>query len=470
MRPHSLILPLLLLCSLTGCPSEDPKPPQGPGPVCQDLEGRTVCQCNPHWAGYDCDHCASGWTGDSCEQDINECETGQRVCGENATCTNLPGASACTCNPGFTGDGQICALWQHQEAVGSGLALAMSLGTDGHLYIAGSGARQVPFVFLSRFDDQGTLEWTHDMGPELYDFALDETMNSYAAMDTYFRKYDAAGTLVWNLLLSYPDWTVHSRSVARDGSGHLYVTGWAEKRFGEQEGFLSRYADSGTRVWDRRIGPAQEWVVSAVRIDTAGNAYVVGAMKGTLEGNTSSGLKDVFVAKYDAEGTRLWLTQFGTGREDVGTGLALSGNGGVYITGYTAGSFDTSKPPLGDKDVFVSYLDAAGVRQWTLQAGTASDDEANAIVLSPEGRLFVTGSTRGRWAPDAAEGLLELGQAFLLEVTPQGELQRIRQFNLAEGSVGKALLFTPDGHLLLTGAVLQSWGKDKVPALLLLKF
>ena len=44
--------------------------------------------------------CNAGYTGNSCDTDINECETNPCVQG---TCTNLDGDYSCSCPPGTTG-------------------------------------------------------------------------------------------------------------------------------------------------------------------------------------------------------------------------------------------------------------------------------------------------------------------------------------------------------------------------------
>ena len=43
------------------------------------------------------------------DSDFDECSNGSHDCHENATCFNTPGYFECICNPGFTGDGRICA-------------------------------------------------------------------------------------------------------------------------------------------------------------------------------------------------------------------------------------------------------------------------------------------------------------------------------------------------------------------------
>lgn len=71
--------------------------------------------CIPDESSYTCD-CASGWQGDTCGDDIDECATSADDCDVNATCANTPGGYTCTCNAGYSGDGTSCA-----EICGDGL-------------------------------------------------------------------------------------------------------------------------------------------------------------------------------------------------------------------------------------------------------------------------------------------------------------------------------------------------------------
>ncbi len=55
-----------------------------------------------------CDCAETGFEGDFCNQDMDECVSGLVPCDEHGTCTNTPGAYTCSCNPGFEGDGFQC--------------------------------------------------------------------------------------------------------------------------------------------------------------------------------------------------------------------------------------------------------------------------------------------------------------------------------------------------------------------------
>lgn len=52
------------------------------------------------------------WSGDTCA-DVDECATASHHCDAHAACENVPGAHACTCLPGFLGDGRTCMSNQY---------------------------------------------------------------------------------------------------------------------------------------------------------------------------------------------------------------------------------------------------------------------------------------------------------------------------------------------------------------------
>ena len=47
---------------------------------------------------------------------------------------------------------------------------------------------------------------------------------------------------------------------------------------------------------------------------------------------------DVILLKYDSTGSLLWARQAGSASDDAGFGVAVSGDGHVYVTGYVGAS------------------------------------------------------------------------------------------------------------------------------------
>ena len=83
-------------------------------------------------------------------------------------------------------------------------------------------------------------------------------------------------------------------------------------------------------------------------VDALGNVYVTGNFQGTVDfdpgpGNathTSNGQRDIFVTKLDASGNFLWVTTFGDWDDDYGYSITVDASGNVYTTGYFNGTMD----------------------------------------------------------------------------------------------------------------------------------
>ncbi len=186
----------------------------------------------------------------------------------------------------------------------------------------------------------------------------------------FLAKYDASGTLQWTRQFgtSRDDW---SESVSADGIGNVYVAGYTMGELGEThdglgDAFLSKYDASGTLQWTRQFGTNREDVGSGVSTDELASVYVSGTTAGSLEG-TNTGEYDVFLSKYDASGTLLWNRQFGTNSFDLNNGISADGLGSVYVTGYTEGNLEGTN--AGGKDAFLA--------KFTTDSTTTCDFDSN---------------------------------------------------------------------------------------------
>ncbi|MDJ0869298.1 MAG: hypothetical protein QNK03_24555, partial [Myxococcota bacterium] len=128
-------------------------------------------------------------------------------------------------------------------------------------------------------------------------------VSSAGFIDGFLAKYTQGGAVSWVASEGEAS-NDRARGVTFDGDGHVYVTGDFSGRM-----FLARYTSGGTRSWGRTSSGSVALGIDVVA-DASGNALITGNFGGTASFGgfpvTSAGSRDVFVAKYDAEGTALW--------------------------------------------------------------------------------------------------------------------------------------------------------------------
>jgi hypothetical protein len=184
------------------------------------------------------------------------------------------------------------------------------------------------------------------------------------------------------------------------------------------DGFISKYAADGTRLWTRQLGSDQMDWVKASAIGADGSLLISGVTFGNLDGNLNQGNGDGFISKFDADGNLLWTHLVATSESDTIMAMTLTDDGSVLVAGTTFGDLD-GQTNAGNGDGFISKYDAQGNLLWTRLAGTNQSDQMNGIISRPDGSIGVSGFTDAAMANESAQGN---GDAFFSEYDFDGNL------------------------------------------------
>ncbi|MBN2206277.1 MAG: SBBP repeat-containing protein [Candidatus Aminicenantes bacterium] len=190
------------------------------------------------------------------------------------------------------------------------------------------------------------------------------------------------------------------------------------------DAFVARLAKNGKGlIFSTYLGGPDQDFGYGVAVDADGSAVVVGAcgekfpVKKAIRPKFSRGTYDGFVAKIPAKGGSLaFSTYWGGGGWDSVEGVALDGQGQIYVVGFTNGKGFPIKKAFqkafggGPCDGFISRLAADGQTiGFSSYLGGSGHDIVNAVALGADGALFVAGTTMSSNFPTQAAYQSSLG-------------------------------------------------------------
>jgi len=142
---------------------------------------------------------------------------------------------------------------------------------------------------------------------------------------------------------------------------------------------------------------------NGIVVDKYGNTYITGQFESTtlnfgahaVNNSTTADYTDIFVAKFDVNGTCLWAKSVGGAKDDYGSAVAVDDAGNVYASGYFQSpsiTFGTQTiNNAGYDDVFLLKLDASGNAEWIMSFGGSSDEEGTGVSVDHNGNVYLTG-------------------------------------------------------------------------------
>lgn len=163
--------------------------------------------------------------------------------------------------------------------------------------------------------------------------------------------------------------------------GTVDFGGGAMTSAGSSDIFVARYNADGSHEWSKRLGSAGGDAGLGVVIDDLGEVVLTGYVEGPVDFGGGSlaayGGTDIFMAKYDTHGGHVWSKRFGSTEYESGADVALSASGHVILTGYIGGAVDFGGGIVsgpGGSDTFIAKFDYNGDHIWSAAYGGTDTD------------------------------------------------------------------------------------------------
>jgi hypothetical protein len=317
---------------------------------------------------------------------------------------------------------------------------SIAIDSSGNIYVAGTtfggidenDNKGLNDIFITKWDAEGKKIWTKQFGTQANDFfpsiavdssgfiyvsgttwgKMDEGSDS-AGSHAFLKKLNNKGDSIWTKEWG-SDKNDSSTALALDSSGNIYLTGYTSGNIDEnqnkggvncsgncQDIFLTKWNNDGTYGWTKQWGSSGDDQGLSLFIDSSDNIYVTGFTGRLIEENSTTDTLIIFLSKITIDGTLLWTEQLKTQRGGVGLSLAFDSKDNIYITG-TIGSSDDIDPC--GFDIFLTMMNPDGYELWTKQWGSVRRDEGNAIAIDGD-NIYIAGSTG-----DSLDGNVYLGE------------------------------------------------------------
>ncbi|OFY86781.1 MAG: hypothetical protein A3F72_04330 [Bacteroidetes bacterium RIFCSPLOWO2_12_FULL_35_15] len=267
-------------------------------------------------------------------------------------------------------------------------------------------------------------------------------------LNAFVGKYDINGNYMWAKALGgYANiiYNEQGKGITHDLVGNVYVTGYYSgivdfdpsngianlASVGNNDIFLAKYDASGNYVFAKSIGGNSIEQGNAISIDNVGNIYITGTFKGTVDFDpssatanfTSTGISNIFIAKYDATGNYIFANTIGGTGSNQSLSMAIDDNNDTFITGIFSGTADfdpgvgiLNLTTAGASASFLAKYNASGNNIFAIKIEGTSIVQSNSLTIDSHGNSFITGNFRNTTDFDPGAGLANLVSAGLSDV------------------------------------------------------
>ena len=172
--------------------------------------------------------------------------------------------------------------------------------------------------------------------------------------------------------------------------------------------FVARYNTDGTLAWVKRAGGTENDYSYGITTLSNDSTVVTGHFRASATFGpgesaetvlVSDGSGDIFVARYNPDGTLAWAKRAGGIGFDTSYGITTLSNDSTVVTGIfygsaTFGPGESAETPLvsdGGNDIFVVHYNTDGTIVWGKRAGGLDDDRGYGITTRSDNTTVVTG-------------------------------------------------------------------------------
>ena len=327
----------------------------------------------------------------------------------------------------------------------------------------------------------GSFQYTVDFDPGTKSFELTTNGSS----DIFIAKYNANGNFLWAKNIGGITAESVSTSVL-DAEGNIFIAGtfndnidfdpgpgtanlWSSNSNGDI--YFAKYDNNGNYLWAKSMGGWFSEYCYSMDTDASGNVYLTGGFREWADLDPGPGTEyfsgmssEIFIAKYDKNGSYIWAKSMGGRTLDIGHAISVDALGNVYITGlmndtvdFDPGAGVANLISNGSFDIFLAKYDNYGNYLWAHNFGGYNADQGIGICTDGEGKVYVIGHFDGTFLdfdPDSGYATIsshESQDVFIAHYDTDGNYIWAGAFGGTEWDLGNAITKDRFGNVFAVG-------------------
>jgi hypothetical protein len=260
-----------------------------------------------------------------------------------------------------------------------------------------------------------------------------KTLHSCLFLAFLFSSFQTSSQTTWEKLFSKKS-TDSFRTVLEVPSGGYLLAGYtSDSTVSDTDAYVVRMTTAGDTLWTRRIDGAangKQLIYKAINTGDGGFAFC------GYSTNNGPGNDDAYFLKMDANGVIQWSNFWGGQGRDRAQDIVQTPDGGYAIAGYT------NSAPAGYYDALLIRLNSSGDTLWTKRYGNSGFDDANTLVMHPDGGFVLGGQSS-----NGAAGL----DMYMVRVNSNGDVLWSKKFGTNSTDNIEHIIRQSDGNYIIAG-------------------
>ncbi|MGB2807138.1 MAG: hypothetical protein WBC22_05335 [Sedimentisphaerales bacterium] len=261
----------------------------------------------------------------------------------------------------------------------------------GYTFSFGAGSSD---VYLIKTEPNGTMQWQKTFGGSEHEYgnSVQQTSDGgyiitymdhpffSTVCDVHLIKTEPNGNLQWQKDFGGSSFD-QGNSVQQTSDGGYVIAGSTSSfGAGQSDVYLIKTEPNGTMQWEKTFGGSDFDKGFSVQQTIDGGYIIAGYTR-----SFGAGDSDVYLIKTEPNGSSEWQKTFGGSGVEYGNSVQQTLDGRYIIAG------DTDSFGAGDCDVYLIKTDPNGSSEWEKTFGASKDDNGSSVQQTVDGGYIIAG-------------------------------------------------------------------------------